>query len=147
MAIPRTPPNCSEANGSEKACFLRDSPFSFCGQREVRNEKDRPSVPQLQETYLRPALERLLPVMEISAFGCDARDAHIVFEPMAAIAPSARTSILQQLSSTMNTLYQSGLVSAEAALEELRSQGRLFGVFANLQAPPNMPSPPTPPSL
>ena len=51
------------------------------------------------------------------------------------ITPSARAAILQQLSSTMISLYQSGLVSAEAALEELRSQGRLLGVFANLEAP------------
>ena len=93
-------------------------------------------IGQLQQTYLRPALEKLLPVMEISAFGYYAPDSEIVFEPIAAIAPAARAAILQQLSSTMISLYQSGLVSAEAALEELRSQGKLFGVFANLEAPP-----------
>ena len=74
--------------------------------------------------------------MEISAFGYAAPDVHIAFEPIAAITPSARASILQQLSSTMISIYQSGLVSADAALEELRSQGKLFGVFANLEAPP-----------
>ena len=93
-------------------------------------------ISRLQETCLRPALERLLPVMEISAFGYAACDAHIVFEPIAAIAPAARAAILQQLSSTMISLYQSGLVSAEAALEELCSQGKTLGVFANLEAPP-----------
>jgi len=35
----------------------------------------------------------------------------------------------------MISLYQSGLISAEAALEELRAQGRELGVFSNLTLP------------
>ena len=96
-------------------------------------------VPEYQVICLRLALERLLPVMEIPAFGYAAQDVHIVFELIAAITPSARATILQQLSSTMSSLYQSGLVSADASLEELRSQGKHLGVFANLEALRNAP--------
>ena len=39
----------------------------------------------------------------------------------------------------MISLYQSGLVSADAALEELRSQGRHLGAFANLEPLRNAP--------
>ena len=35
----------------------------------------------------------------------------------------------------MISLYQSGLISAEAALEELRAQGRELGVFSKLTLP------------
>ena len=97
MAIPRTPPNAPKQMAARKRVFSGTLRSVLCGQREVRNEKDRPSAPQLQETYLRPALERLLPVMEISAFGYAAPDVHIAFEPIAAITPSARAAILQQL--------------------------------------------------
>ena len=39
-----------------------------------------------------------------------------------------------------STCYQSDLISAEVALEELRSQGKELGVFANL----TLLAPPTP---
>ena len=103
------------------------------GESDLINYYER--ISQLQETYLRPALERLLPVMEISAFGYDAPDARIVFEPIAATTPAARADIMQKISATMISLYQSGLISAEAALEELRAQGRELGVFSNLTLP------------
>ena len=49
--------------------------------------------------------------------------------------PSARAEIMQKISATIISLYQSGLISASAALEELRSQGRELGVFSNLTLP------------
>ena len=39
-------------------------------------------IGQLQQTCLRPVLEKLLPVMEISAFGYNALDLELVFEPI-----------------------------------------------------------------
>ena len=92
-------------------------------------------IAQLQETYLRPALERLLPVMEISAFGYIAEDARIVFEPIAATTPAARADILRKISDTVVSLYSAGLISASAALEELRSQGKELGAFSGLELP------------
>ena len=39
-------------------------------------------IGQLQENYLRPALEKLLPVMEISAFGYFSRDSEFLKNPL-----------------------------------------------------------------
>ncbi len=93
-------------------------------------------IGQLQETYLRPVLERLLPVMEISAFGYAAPDSEIVFEPIATTTPSERVDILSKYSDTMIRLYRSGLITRASALEELQSLGRELGALSSLESGP-----------
>ena len=90
-------------------------------------------IGQLQQTYLRPALERLLPVMEISAFGYYAPDSEIVFEPIATTTPAERVNILSQLSASQISLVQAGLISKSSALAELRAMGRELGIFSRLE--------------
>ena len=102
------------------------------GESDLINYYER--IAQLQETYLRPALERLLPVMEVSAFGYVAEEAAIVFEPIAATTPEVRAEILSKVSSTVIELYRAGLISKESALAELKAQGREMGVFSRLKA-------------
>ena len=102
-------------------------------------------IGQLQETYLRPALEKLLPVMEISAFGYFSRDSEIVFEPIATTTPAERVQILSQLSASVVSLYQSGLISQSSALSELQSMGKELGAFSHLEpgeAAPDLPAVP-----
>ena len=101
------------------------------GESDLINYYER--IAQLQETYLRPALERLLPVMEMSAFGYVAEDAVIVFEPIGATTPEIRAEILSKVSSTIISLYNAGLISEESALAELKAQGREMGVFSRLK--------------
>ena len=101
------------------------------GESDLINYYER--IAQLQETYLRPALERLLPVMEVSAFGYAAEDAVSVFEPIAAVTPEIRAEVLSKVSSTIVSLYQAGLISEESALAELKAQGREMGVFSRLK--------------
>ena len=102
------------------------------GESDLKNYYEK--IAQLQETYLRPALERLLPVMEILAFGYYARDSEIVFESIATRTPSERIELLPRFSSTIISLYKSGLISRQTALEELRAQGRELGMFTSLEA-------------
>ena len=102
------------------------------GESDLINYYER--IAQLQETYLRPALERLLPVMEVSAFGYVAKEGVIVFEPIAATTPEVRAEILSKVSSTVIELYRAGLISKESALAELKAQGREMGVFSRLKA-------------
>ncbi len=99
------------------------------GESDLKNYYER--IAQLQETYLRPALERLLPVLEISAFGYYAPDSEIVFEPIATATPSERADILSCFSASLVSLYQAGLLSRNAALRELRAMGKNIGMFAN----------------
>ena len=101
------------------------------GESDLKTYYER--IAQLQETYLRPALERLLPVMEISAFGYYAPDTEITFEPIATTTPADRAEILSKFSASMISLYQSGLISRASALEELRAMGKNLGMFANLE--------------
>jgi len=102
------------------------------GESDLINYYER--IAQLQETYLRPALERLLPVMEVSVFGYVAEEAAIVFEPIAATTPEVRAEILSKVSSTIISLYQAGMITEESALAELKAQGREMGVFSRLKA-------------
>ena len=96
-------------------------------------------IAQLQETCLRPALEKLLPILEISAFGYYAEDSEIVFHPIATTTPAERVAILSQLSASMVSLYQSGLISRSSALAEMQSIGRELGAFSHLAEPEAQP--------
>ena len=90
-------------------------------------------IGQLQETYLRPALEKLLPVLEISAIGYFSPDSEIVFEPIATTTPAERVTILSQLSASVTSMVQAGLITKDSALAELRSMGRELGAFSHLE--------------
>ena len=103
------------------------------GESDLVNYYER--ISQLQETYLRPALERLLPVLMISAFGYAAEDAQVVFEPIASTTPAERVDIASRLSSTLVSLCSAGIISPASALEELRAQGRELGIFSRLRPP------------
>ena len=102
------------------------------GESDLKNYYEK--ISQLQETYLRPALERLLPVMEISAFGYYAPDSEIVFEPIATTTPAERAEILTKYSDTVIRLFESGLITKESALTELKSIGKELGAFSRLEA-------------
>ena len=90
-------------------------------------------IGQLQETYLRPALEKLLPVLEVSAIGYFSPDSEIVFEPIATTTPAERVTILSQLSASVTSMVQAGLITKDSALAELRSMGREVGAFSHLE--------------
>ena len=101
------------------------------GEADLRNYYDL--IAQLQERYLRPALEKLLPVMAVSCWGTVPEDLEIVFEPVMTTSPAERAELVQKLSSDVIEAFRAGLLTREEARTELQSRGEELGVFAKIQ--------------
>lgn len=100
------------------------------GEADLRNYYDL--IAQMQERILRPALEKLLPVMAISCWGYVPDDLEIVFEPVMTTSPAERAELVSKLSSDVIQAFQAGLLTREEALEELKSRGEELGVYAKV---------------
>ena len=100
------------------------------GEADLRNYYDL--IAQMQERLLRPALEKLLPVMAVSCWGYVPDDLEIVFEPVMTTSPAERAELVSKLSSDVIEGYKAGLLTREQALEELKSRGEELGVYAKI---------------
>ena len=101
------------------------------GEADLRNYYDM--IAQMQERLLRPALEKLLPVMAVSCWGYVPEDLEIVFEPVMTTSPAERAELVQKLSSDVITAFQAGIISREEAREELRTRGEELGVYSRIE--------------
>lgn len=104
--------------------------FNSTGESDLRNYYDM--IAQTQERNLRPALEKLLPVMAISCWGYVPEDMEIVFEPVMTTSPAERAELVQKMSGDVIEGYKCGLFNRNEALAELKSRGEELGVYSKL---------------
>lgn len=97
------------------------------GEADLKNYYEY--IAQLQERLLRPALEKLLPVLAISAWGCLPEDTGFVFNPIAAASPGEAADLVEKLSASVIEAYKAGLLTKEEARAELRIRGAPYGVW------------------
>lgn len=97
------------------------------GESDLRNYYE--SISQLQERALRPALEKLLPVLALSAWGYLPEDLGFVFNPIAAASPGETAELVDRLSASVIQAYSAGLLTREEARSELRIRGSPYGVW------------------
>ena len=100
------------------------------GESDLRNYYDM--IASLQERQLRPALEKLLPVMAVSCWGYVPEDLEFVFEPVMTSSPAERAELVSKLSADVISAFQAGLLTREEAQEELKSRGEELGVYTKL---------------
>ena len=100
------------------------------GESDLRNYYD--VVSQMQERHLRPALEKLLPVMAASCWGYIPEVLSFVFDPIMTTSPAERAELVTKLSSDVIQAFQAGLLTREQALEELKARGEELGVYTKL---------------
>ncbi len=96
------------------------------GESDLTNYYD--SIRQKQENYLRPGLEKVLPVACVSALGKMPDDIEIVFEPVETTTDVQRAELAGMLTTAISTLFQSDLYSKGMALKELRKASYTTGV-------------------
>ena len=101
------------------------------GEADLRNYYDM--IAQMQERLLRPALEKLLPVMAVSCWGFVPEDLEIVFEPVMTSSPAERAELVQKMSGDVIEGYKCGLFTREQALNELKSRGEEMGVYTKIR--------------
>ena len=100
------------------------------GEADLRNYYDM--IAQMQERILRPALEKLLPVMAISCWGYVPDDFEIVFEPVMTSSPAERAELVQKMSGDVIEGYKCGLFTREQAIAELKNRGEEMGVYTKV---------------
>lgn len=100
------------------------------GEGDLRNYYD--TVKQAQERLLRPVLEKLLPVLALSAWGAIPDDMDLEFNPIRDTSDEERAAMIQQTSAAISQVYQSGLISQQIALRELRTSGEAFGMWKSI---------------
>ena len=100
------------------------------GESDLRNYYDM--IASLQERLLRPALEKLLPVMVASCCGYVPDDLEILFEPLMTTGPSERADLVQKMSMDVIEGFKCGLFTREQAVNELKSRGEELGVYTKV---------------
>ena len=103
------------------------------GESDLRNYYEL--IAQMQERHLRPALEKLLPVMAVSCWGFVPKDLEITFEPIMTTGPAERAELAQKLAADVIQAYQSGLLTKEEALAELKTRGEGLGFYTKIRLP------------
>ncbi|MBQ9251573.1 MAG: DUF1073 domain-containing protein [Clostridia bacterium] len=101
------------------------------GESDMKNYYEMLS--QLQERNLRPAIDKLMPVMCMSLWGKIPDGVQrIVFEPLQVTTPAERSNIAQQITGTVIEAFNSGLISQKTALTEMRKNGKDIGIWTSL---------------
>ena len=100
------------------------------GESDMKNYYE--VVSQLQERILRPALEKLLPVMCMSLWGVIPEDLEVVFEPLGTTTPSERAEIMGQAANPIIQAFSAGLISQKTALMELKEAGKPINAWTNI---------------
>ena len=113
------------------------SGLNATGESDLRNYYE--TISQMQERYLRPALEKLVPVEAMSCWGFIPDDLEIVFEPIAAVTTAERAELMNKLSEPILKAFDIGLLTRGEALAELKAVGVDIGVWDKLPDPEDDP--------
>lgn len=97
------------------------------GESDLRNYYDY--VDTLREAKLRPVLQKLLPVMTMSAFGRVPDDMNIVFPPLWTPTAKETAEIAKTRTDTVVAGFQAGLLGADTAQKELKKLADETGMF------------------
>ena len=100
------------------------------GESDMKNYYEM--INQLQERHLKPALEKLIPVMAMSLWGEVPEDFEIVFEPLGSTTPAERAEIMGQMANPIVQAFSAGIITQRMALQELRETGKPIGAWTNI---------------
>ncbi len=100
------------------------------GESDLRNYYDY--VDTLRESQLRPALDKLLPVLAMSALGENPPELELRFPPLWAPTPAELADIGEKKARTIRDTFQAGLITADIALGELKALAEETGQFGGI---------------
>ena len=100
------------------------------GESDLKNYYDY--VDTLRESKLRPALEQLLPVIAMSAWGSVPENLDISFPPLWTPTASETAQIAERKALAIRDIFQAGLIQADTALRELKGLSEETGMFGNI---------------
>lgn len=106
------------------------SGMNATGESDLRNYYDY--VDSQREAKLRPALQKLLPILAMSAWGYVPDDLDFSFPPLWTPTAKEVSEIGKSKSETIIAAFQSGLLDASTAQKELKKLSDETGLFDNI---------------
>lgn len=100
------------------------------GEADMQNYYDY--IDGLRECDLRPIIERLLPIMALSAWGMIPDDLDIKFPPMETADADQQAQITERNTNAILAAYQNDLIDASTAMKELQAMGEETGIFGKI---------------
>lgn len=97
------------------------------GESDMNNYYDY--IDNLRENQFRPVLERLLPIMALSAWGVVPDDLDIDFPPLQTPDSSEIADIVEKKTQAVLSVYQSDLIDAATAQKELKALADETGMY------------------
>lgn len=100
------------------------------GESDMRNYYDY--IDGLRENDFRPIIERLLPIMALSAWGEIPDDLDIDFPPMQTPDQKEVAEIAERKTNAILAVYQNDLIDAATAQQELQAMSDETGLFSKI---------------
>lgn len=101
------------------------------GESDLQNYYDY--IDEQRESVLRPILERLLPVLALSAWGEVPEDLDLTFPPLWTPTAAELAEIAAKKSQAVIDVFQAGLMDVAAAQRELKRLSDETGMFESIQ--------------
>lgn len=100
------------------------------GESDLTNYYDL--IRQKQESVLRPILDKLLPVLCMSAWGAIPDELEYDFNPVRDSSDKERADLVQQTATAITSVYQAGIISQKTAMKELRATSSYTGLWTGI---------------
>lgn len=100
------------------------------GESDLTNYYDH--IRQLQESDLRPILEKLLPVLSVSVWGVVPDDLDIEFESIRDSSETERADLMMKYTQAIVQAFNANIISQKTALKELRQTSSFTGAYTNI---------------
>ena len=100
------------------------------GESDLTNYYDK--IRQEQEAFLRPVIEKLMPVIALSTWGAIPDDIDFEFNPVGNTTEEKRADLIMKTTGSILQAFTGGILSPKAAAEELRKAGAQYGIFQAL---------------
>lgn len=105
--------------------------FNSTGESDLTNYYDM--VEGKQTAQLQPVLDKLLPVITMSAWGYVPEDIDYTFNPLHKADPKENADLSKSFADGVIQVYNAGLITQQTALKELRQQSEITGMWTNIK--------------
>ena len=100
------------------------------GESDLQNYYD--SIQEKQESYLRPVIDKLLPIICMSELGRVPDDLDFNFVSCRRPSEEEKKNLTKQIGDVVNGAFQSGLISQKTALRELKDSSEITGMWYSI---------------
>lgn len=104
--------------------------FNSTGESDLTQYYD--TLEEKQETYLQPIIDKLLPIIFMSTLGAIPEDLDWEFNPCMNVNSKDLVDLAQSMASPIFEAFNTGLITKEIALKELKQQNEKTGMWSNI---------------